>query len=199
MGDSIAATTGSTSHSLVRRAQQQDPDAWQRLSELYVPLVYEWARQTGLQSSDASDVVQEVFRAVSAKIGGFHREHADSSFRGWLWTITRNHVRLHFRRLGSRPQTTGGSEAQQQLHQQPDLLDRDSDESSVESYKGLVNRALRLVEGDFEPKTWQAFWRLTVDGHSAAEIADDLGMNPRSVRQAKYRVLSRLRQELEDD
>jgi RNA polymerase sigma-70 factor (ECF subfamily) len=198
MGDGIAGTTRSTSHSLVRRAQQQDPNAWQRLSELYVPLVYGWARQTGLQSSDAADVVQEVFQAVSAKIGDFHREQPNSSFRGWLWTITRNQVRLHFRRLGSRPQAIGGSEAQQQFHQQPALPDQNSDESSIESHTGLVNRALRLVEGDFEEKTWRAFWRLTVDGHSAAEIADDLGMNPRSVRQAKYRVLSRLRQELED-
>ena len=96
MGGGISGATESASHSLVRRAQQQDPDAWQRISELYVPLVYGWARQTGLQSSDAADVVQEVFRTVLAKIGDFHREAPESSFRGWLWVITRNQVRLHF-------------------------------------------------------------------------------------------------------
>ena len=37
-----------------------------------------------------------------------------------------------------------------------------------------------------------------LEGHSAAEIAADLNMNAKSVRQAKYRVLTRLRQELAD-
>jgi len=188
----------STSLSLLKRAKAHETEAWQSLCELYVPLVYAWARQTGLQSSDAADIVQEVFRTVSTKIDSFHHDRSNSSFRGWLWTITRNQVRLHFRQLRSRPQATGGSEAQHQLQQHPDLLDSEQEPSNDESHRSLVNRALRLIRGDFEKKTWQAFWRLTVEGHSAAEIADDLGMNSRSVRQAKYRVLSRLRQELED-
>ncbi len=137
-----------------------------------------------------------MFQAVSAKIGGFQREKPDSSFRGWLWTITRNQVRLHFRRLGSRPQATGGSTAQQQLNQQPDLLDPLSDDSSIESHNGLVNRALRLVEEDFEEKTWQAFWRATVEGDAPADVAADLGISVWTVYKARARVLSRLREEL---
>jgi DNA-directed RNA polymerase specialized sigma24 family protein len=35
-----------------------------------------------------------------------------------------------------------------------------------------------------------------VDGHSAAEIALDLNLSVAAVRQAKYRVLCRLREEL---
>ena len=55
---------------------------------------------------------------------------------------------------------------------------------------------MQLVRGDFEEKTWQAFWRLAVEGHSAAEIAEDLQMTDAAVRQSKYRVLCRLRDEL---
>ena len=44
------------------------------------------------------------------------------------------------------------------------------------------------------PITWQAFWRSTVDGESATEIANDLGMTAGAVRQAKLRVMVRLRE-----
>ena len=82
--------TESTSNSLIRRAQQQDLSAWERLSELYAPLVYGWGRQADLQASDAGDLAQEVFRTVAARIDDFRRDHPAGSFRDWLWGITRN-------------------------------------------------------------------------------------------------------------
>jgi DNA-directed RNA polymerase specialized sigma24 family protein len=62
----------------------------------------------------------------------------------------------------------------------------------------LMLRALEIIRPEFEDRTWQAFWRATVDGHTAAEIAQDLGMTPRAVRQANYRVRRRLRRDLDD-
>lgn len=193
-----AASDSSTSPSLIQRARAHDPEAWSRLARLYTPLVYGWARQSGLDASDTADIVQEVFRSVVANITRFRHDESNSSFRGWLWTITRNQVALHFRQAGNRPEVTGGTDHHQNVQQLPDLLEQESEPSSPDAKKSLVHRALRIVRGDFEEKTWQAFWRLTVDGHSAAEIADELEMNPRSVRQAKYRILSRLRQEMAD-
>ena len=63
---------------------------------------------------------------------------------------------------------------------------------------GLLHRGLELVRADFEERTWQAFWRCTIEGHPAAEVAADLGMRVDAVYQAKARVLRRLRQELGD-
>jgi RNA polymerase sigma-70 factor (ECF subfamily) len=197
-GVTPSETSSSTSPSLIQRARAQDPEAWRRLARVYTPLVYGWTRQARLSANDAADIVQEVFRAVVANIDRFRSDEANSSFRGWLWTITRNQVRLHFRQLGNRPEVTGGTENHQQVERLPDLLEQEAEPSSGDAKKSLVHRALKVVRSDFEDKTWQAFWRLTVEGHSAAEIAADLDMNPRSVRQAKYRVLSRLRQELAD-
>lgn len=198
MDVAASETSSSTSPSLIQRARDQDPEAWRRLSRLYTPLVYGWTRQAGLATSDAADVVQEVFRSVVANIGRFRHDEPNSSFRGWLWTITRNQVRLHFRQLGNRPEVAGGTENHQRVEQLPDLLEQEAEPSSSDAKKSLVHRALQIVRVDFEEKTWQAFWRLTVEGHSAVEIAADLDMNSRSVRQAKYRVLARLRQELAD-
>jgi RNA polymerase sigma-70 factor (ECF subfamily) len=191
-------SSSSTSPSLIQRARDQDPEAWRRISRLYTPLVYGWARQAGLAPTDASDIGQEVFRSVVANLERFRHDEPTSSFRGWLWTITRNQIRLHFRQKRNRPEVAGGTEHRQRVERLPDLLEQDSEPSTSDAQKSLVHRAIRIVRNDFQENTWQAFWRLTVEGHSAAEIAADLDMNPRSVRQAKYRILSRLREELAD-
>jgi DNA-directed RNA polymerase specialized sigma24 family protein len=38
---------------------------------------------------------------------------------------------------------------------------------------------------------------MTIEGQTSAEIAADLGISKGAVRQAKYRILHRLRQELD--
>jgi DNA-directed RNA polymerase specialized sigma24 family protein len=52
-----------------------------------------------VSEADAADVSQDVFAAVARHIADFRRERPGDSFRGWLWTITRNKVRYHWRRL----------------------------------------------------------------------------------------------------
>jgi RNA polymerase sigma-70 factor, ECF subfamily len=60
----------------------------------------------------------------------------------------------------------------------------------------LVNRAMALMQADFHPATWKAFWEQVVVGRPAKEVAAELGMSPGAVYAAKFRVLDRLRQEL---
>ena len=55
---------------------------------------------------------------------------------------------------------------------------------------------MNLVRSEFEERTWNAFWRSTVEVEPTADIALSLGITANSVRQAKSRVLRRLRQEL---
>ena len=57
---------------------------------------------------------------------------------------------------------------------------------------------LEAVQGDFEPRTWQAFWHCQVEGRDTDEIGAELEMTPAAVRKAKYRVLRRLREEFDD-
>jgi len=59
-------------------------------------------------------------------------------------------------------------------------------------------RALELIRAEFEDRTWQAFWRVTVDGQPTKDVAQELGVTPSAVRLAKSRVLRRLREELGD-
>src|SRR3569623_434752 len=109
----------STSRTLLERVKQRDSDAWRRLVELYGPVVYRWTIQRGVQAADAADVAQEVFQAVATSIKRFRREKSGDSFRGWLWTVTCNKLRDHFRRQVGEPRGSGGSEAHDLLAQIP--------------------------------------------------------------------------------
>jgi RNA polymerase sigma-70 factor (ECF subfamily) len=170
---------------LLVRVRLNEPAAWARLCGLYAPLVYTWCRQAGLQDSDAQDVGQEVFRVVLQKVAAFRRESEGESFRAWLRGITRNKLREHFRRV--------------QIHEP--LSDGDCagpiEDASAPGRPGedaaVMQRALRTIRGDFDEHTWQAFWRMTIDGQPSAAVANELGTAPGAVRQAKFRVLKRLR------
>ena len=180
----------STSRSLLERAKSCDPAAWQRISDVYTPLVYQWCRHARLQSSDSADVAQEVFQSVSGAIAKFHKQQPTDSFRGWLWTITKNKIRDLFRERGDQPVAKGGTAAYLNLQQLPDQAPEDSDEaSSLNVAAGLGRRAMAIMQGDFEERTWQAFWQTTVEKRPAGEVAQTLGISRAAVYMAKSRVL----------
>lgn len=194
---SDATEPSSISSNLLLQVRARDPDGWRRLVKLYGPVVYRWCRQAGFQAEDAADIVQDVFGAVLYGISQFRRDTPQHTFRGWLWTITVNKIRDHHRKRAMRPQAAGGSEARARIEQLPEFFSSLSETESTRDDTHLVRRALELVRDEFSEQTWQAFWRATIEGHSAAEIAADLGMSNGAVRQAKYRVLMRLRRELD--
>ncbi len=183
----------STSLSLLERAKRNEPGAWERMARVYGPLVYRWTREGGLQPEDAADVVQEVFRSLIGAIERFDGRRADGNFRSWLFGITRHRILDHYRREKAEPVATGGSTANVRLQEFPALPDELSGQTAIHS---LALRALRLIEKDFETKTWQAFWRVAIDGHAPQYVAKDLGMSLASVYKARSRVLQRLREEL---
>ncbi len=53
------------------------------------------------------------------------------------------------------------------------------------------------MQADFEPTTWKACWEHIVSGRSAAEVGRELGLTEGAVYVAKYRVLRRLRENLQ--
>jgi RNA polymerase sigma-70 factor, ECF subfamily len=197
-GTEAAAKKGqTTSLSLLERARANDPEAWLRLVELYAPLVRFWCRRGGAPDQDAEEVSQEVFAGAAAGLSGFHRDRPGDTFRGWLRGITRNQVLLYFRRNKGRPQAEGGSEALAGLEAVPaPLAGCEGDES--EEVGQLYRRALEQVRGEFEEKTWQAFWHSAVEGRPPADLVEELGMSAAAIRQAKSRVLRRLKLEVGD-
>jgi RNA polymerase sigma-70 factor (ECF subfamily) len=194
MGDA----NSSVGASLLVRLRTGQAGAWERLVRLYGQTVYVWCRGAGVSEADAADVSQEVFAAVARHIADFRREQPGDSFRGWLWTITRNKVRDHWRRLADEVPAAGGTTAQKVMNQVPEGGLPDTGASAEGEASDLYRRALELIRSEFEERTWKAFLMVTVEGRLPADAAAALGTTPGAVYIAKSRVLKRLRDEFGD-
>ncbi len=183
-----------TSLTLLQLIRGGDRDAWSRTVALYGPLVIFWCRRGGA-GEEAEDLAQEVLAAVASGIHAFRRDRPGDTFRGWLKGVTRNKL-IDWRRRRGRlvGQAAGGTAAGQVLGEQADPLPGDDPEGERREVEAVYLRALELVRGEFEDRTWRAFWRVMVDGHPAAEVAADLGVTPGAIRLAKSRVLRRLKE-----
>lgn len=187
-----------TSLSLVDGLISQDEKYWQRLCVLYGPIIDYWIQKAGVVSADSVDVRQEVLLGIAKNIGGYR--HADSesgSLRRWMWGIARNKIADFQRKDIKQVAAAGGTKALDKLHNLPDDPYEDSDPNTENRLrKELVKRALGILKADFEERTWNAFWKTVVEKMPTADVALSLGMTKQAVRQARYRVLQRLRNEL---
>jgi RNA polymerase sigma-70 factor (ECF subfamily) len=191
LAEQVRLLVETTSVNLLRRLRSStDDSAWLRFTELYVPLIFYWGRQHGLDSDDASDLVQDVVSTLVIKLPDFEYD-ARKRFRGWLHTVTLNRARDWQRRQRNRPDT-GRSSFMERLPESspPDLFDE------IEFRTYLLDRARRLIAAEFEPITWDACWKYVTENLSAEEVAAELGITANAVRVAKCRVLKRLREEL---
>jgi RNA polymerase sigma-70 factor (ECF subfamily) len=185
-----------TSASLLDRVRSNPrSEAWQRLVEIYEPLVRGWLRRHQLVEHDADDLVQEVMAIVVRRLPDFVHNGRVGAFRSWLRTITVNCLRDHWRSGKRRPSATGDTNFQQLLAQLEDPASGLSQLWDQEHDRHVTRRLLENLRGDFEPTTWQAFQRTALDGLAASEAAAELGVTANAVFIARSRVLARLRQE----
>lgn len=182
---------------LERLRLRPDEQSWQRLVDLYTPLIRDWLRRHDLPGSDTDDLTQDVMQVLVRELPNFRHDLRPGAFRRWLRNVTVNRLRVHWRGRRSRPVATGDSDFGHVLDQ---LEDPNSSLSRVwdeEHDRHVARRLLELIEPEFEATTWRAFRGLVLEGKRTAEIAADLGVTPNAVRIAKSRVLSRFRQEID--
>lgn len=190
-----------TSLSLVDGLVNNDDQSWKRLDSLYGPFVDYWIRESGVVSGDAQDLRQEVLLSVASGINNYkHSESESGSLRRWIWGIARNKITDYRRRRDKNVIASGGTAALEKVKALPDEPFEDSDPDTLtQMRKELVARALGILKQDFEDKTWQSFWATVVNQRPTKEVADSMNMTTKAVRQARYRVLKRLREELGSD
>jgi RNA polymerase sigma factor (sigma-70 family) len=192
---------GSTTRpSLLRRvADWADHRAWCDFCTTYDPLIHSWCRGYGLDGSALEDLCQEIRIKLVDRMRTYQYD-AGRTFRGWLRKFCHSRAvdllrrrRTEFVRfLADQPADAlelllafdpTGSEGDEEPESRCSLLLRQAEQ---------VQRA---VEQCVEPRTWQAFWRIAVDGYSIRETADDIGMSYAAVFAAHKRVGRTLRAE----
>ncbi|MCA9049120.1 MAG: sigma-70 family RNA polymerase sigma factor [Planctomycetaceae bacterium] len=165
----------------------QDCD-WQRLSEIYHPLISGWAARAGVCSSDCDDLVQEVLIVVARKVREFEHQHS-GAFRGWLRVILANQLKKYFRQ-------NRHAHCRISLDDFGDLSCEDSLLYDREHDVFVAAQAMTLIRHEFEPQTWAAFQLLVVEDQSPIDVAHQLNMSRNAVVKARCRVLKRLREAL---
>jgi len=182
---------------LARIRDGDDTDSWREFLRLYGPVVYGFARNRGLQDADAADMMQEVLRSVARNAGKLEYDPKRGTFRGWLYTVTRNKI-YNFLTAGKNKTKAVGDSGN--LERLESIADRNGDDSEaqweIEYQRRLSSQAMDRVKHEFQPNTWKAFWGTAVDDRSADEVGKELKMSVGAVYVAKSRVISRLRDEI---
>jgi RNA polymerase sigma-70 factor, ECF subfamily len=185
-----------TSLGLLERLKHATPDAseWRRLRDIYSPMIRHWLLRLPNLHHEVDDLTQEVLVVLFRELPSFERGR-DGSFRAWLRQITVNRMGAFCRTRRKQPLAMGGPETDQLLAQLADPTSDLARQWDQDHDRHVFQKLLAIVEGDFEPSTWQAFTRFAVEGRPAAQVAGELGMTESAVVQAKSRILKRLREE----
>src|SRR4051794_13139516 len=150
--------------------------AWREFVDLYGPVVYGFARKRGLQDADAADLMQDVMRSVSSAIARLDYDRNQGTFRGWLFTITRNKVYNFLSARSLRPQASGDTTTNRLLDSHPDAGDG-ADVWEMEYQRRLASLAMERVKGEFQENTWRGFWLTAVEGVAVAEVSRQIGLS----------------------
>lgn len=186
---------GSTSSSLLEQIKLDDAMAWDRTVKLYAPLVFYWCKQSGLSQEDCFEIGQELFLAIHESLGRFQRKNSGSSFRGWMRTIVMRKISDHYR-LNSR-RADFASDSLSDYHDLPEQ-DGPVDGQHDQEKRLLYQRAIQIIEGEFQPKHQRAFELMIIEGWRAKEVAIHLEMSVNAVYMARHHILRRLKLEFAD-
>jgi RNA polymerase sigma-70 factor (ECF subfamily) len=181
---------------LVRIRDSRDDRAWAEFVDAYAPLIHGFACKQSLQDADAADLTQDVLRAVARAARRLEYDPRRGSFRSWLFTAVRNHLRNFRAARARRCQASGDSAVQEMLLAQPAPEEDQAALWEQEYERRQFAWAAERVRAQVQDSTWQAFWRTAVEGESGQEVAAALGMSVAAVYLAKSRVMARLKEQI---
>src|SRR3954452_21554216 len=93
-----------TRQSLLKKLKVlENQDGWQEFFETYWSLIYSTATRSGLNDSEAQDVVQETVICVVRSMPNFNYDPKIGSFKAWLRKLTRWRISDHIRKRNSGP------------------------------------------------------------------------------------------------
>jgi len=182
---------------LLRLRDRGDEQAWSEFLRDYGPMLYRFVRSRGLQDADASDLIQDVLRSVGMAIDRLDYKKEKGGFRAWLFTITRNKLSTFFEKR-KRSGPTGNDTAQLNLLSQATDDRNELDQQwELEHQRQLAAIAMETLQPTVEPKTWNAFRLTAIEGLSAEDAAQQVGLSKGAVYVARSRVTAKLRAEIE--
>jgi RNA polymerase sigma-70 factor (ECF subfamily) len=173
---------------LLEGVAEGDESAWREFCARYEELIRCFAQRRGLQPADCDDAMQEVLTSLTKSMPGFCYDPAKGKFRSYLKTIVLHAItRKSFQKQGQ--------VALEEVEEATTAAAQDPEVEQVweeEWQEYHLRQAMRTVEAEFNEADRAAFQAYAVEGRTAAETAEMLGMNPDQVYKAKSRILKRV-------
>jgi RNA polymerase sigma-70 factor (ECF subfamily) len=164
---------------LMRAAIAGDEAAYrvllEKLSQLLRGVVRRGFAGVGVPRDDVEDVVQDVLLAIHLKR---HTWDPAMPLGPWVLAITRNKMIDGLRRRGRRPEIA--------IDLQQFDIEGEDPQASIDAYD--VQRVLSSLSD----RNRDIVQSISIDGHSARDVADRLGMTEVAVRVALHRSLKNL-------
>jgi RNA polymerase sigma-70 factor (ECF subfamily) len=154
---------------LIIRLIESDYDAFSKIYNLYVKRVYYFALRYLKNSSEAEEMVQEVFTKIWE---GRLNLNPDLSFSGYLLTITKNTIFNE-----NRKKVNHHAYCEFVLNYMHRNM-RDLEKEIV--YKDLMNKVNNSIE-NLPPKRQEIFKLSRIGGFSYKEIAQKLGISEKTI------------------
>lgn len=175
----------SDDNELIKKIKQRHKPSAEQLISRYYDEIYVFIYKQIFEKQDAMDITQEVFVRVLKSLSGF--DPKKSSFRTWLYRVAASTVTDSRRKSAKRPETVD-------IDSIPITSEEDF-EARLEN-RDFAGYILELILK--EDKLSQEIFRLKLFAEQTmAQIAKTLEIPESTVKSKYYRLLSKLRKELE--
>jgi RNA polymerase sigma-70 factor, ECF subfamily len=175
-----------------------DRQAWSDFVAIYEPLLLELLKRRGLQNSDAHEIVQETFIAITKSIHRWQHDPQLGHFRSWISRISRNLAVNYLTRHPLGAKGSGRTEEFELLLNLPDSESEIAIEFDLQMKREVLELAAKKVKQNVQQNTWSAFWLSCVEGMPVENVATQLGMSPGAVYVAKSRIVAKLKKTVEE-
>jgi RNA polymerase sigma-70 factor (ECF subfamily) len=188
-GRQTMSDTG-TRVSIIVGVCQHDPQRWREFDSIYRPILRAYLRKRGLDDSDASDVIQDIYVKLLGKIHTYDRSRC--RFRTWLFSVAQNTLIDRARRRASHQKALDGWAGAVLRASSSESVKMEREWVRIHREKILAH-ALRTVRARVSSKAWTCFEQRLLRDRPAADIARELGIEPNAVYVNACRVLKQVR------
>lgn len=158
--------------------------------ETYQPLLVVFFQRKGLQSQDADDLAQLLVMKLMKRLERRFDLGRDGKFRAYLFSAAHNVLKDFYKELKRSPINSGielGNVSENELKQKiEDQVDID-----------LLVEAKRRVGRKVSERDWQVFVALTESNKSVEQIAEQFGLTRNATDNIKYRIIKKLKKEVD--
>jgi RNA polymerase sigma-70 factor (ECF subfamily) len=171
---------------LVARIQSGDGDAFTSFVERYQSLVYRWSIGIVFDGDEADDLTQEVFVLAYRKLASFREE---GTIEGWLYRITRRVAGKHRRKRTRRAMiaTLPAARPAREVY----TTDPGARVDRQQALQLILESMMELPERQRE-----VFDLVDLQGHSAGEAGELLGLKSVSVRANLFKARASIRRRI---